>query len=197
MNVETWSDDVFCISQHEGFLRADRPSKPVLVGHSLGAYVCIGTAIRHNNWYRVGGTYQGLCGHLPTFACSYAGLVLLDAALPHPYSFGDEDAARRIAELRARVAPRPHRSHSVSVKPTDRFRLMPTQQVMIPTQSIHVLTQTVSGDILPRTQVRLPFLHEHIANHSVALAVDGKTWTWKFGQRAGTEPITPYQHTNT
>lgn len=136
LNVEKWSQDVFSVSQQEGFLRADRPSKPVLVGHSLGAYVCIGTAIRHRN--------------------SYAGLVLLDAALPHPFSFGDEDTVSQIAQVRERVARRPHRSHSVGVKPTERFRLMPPQQV------------------------RQPFLHEHIANHSVVLAADGKTWKWKF-----------------
>ena len=134
--------------------------------------------------------------HPLTFTCSYAGVVLLDAALPHPFSFGDEEIVRQIAEVRQRVSRRPHRSHSVRVKPTDRFRLMPPQQVVEPPLSICVSARGVSRDILPRLQVRQPFLHEHIANHSVALAADGQTWTWKFGSCARPQVILLFQSTN-
>lgn len=136
LSVETWSADVHGVSQQEGLFHVDRPSKPVLVGHSLGAYVCISTAMHHTQ--------------------CYAGLVLLDAALPHPWSFADKQALKQVWQVRDRVARRPQVPHSVQELPVDRFKLM------------------------PRQEVRQPFLHEHIANHSVNLAADATTWTWKF-----------------
>ena len=50
LSVETWSADVHGVSQQEGLFHVDRPSKPVLVGHSLGAYACISTAMHHTQW---------------------------------------------------------------------------------------------------------------------------------------------------
>jgi len=80
----------------------------------------------------------------------FDGLIVMDGGIPHPFHWLLGD---KIPSLRR---PERKREYPLSIVPQSRFKFMPPQQI------------------------RLPWLHEHIANKSVKYGPVAGTWTWKF-----------------
>lgn len=132
-----WADEVKEVMQHAGLLIPGRPA-PIVVGHSLGSFVAEEVAM---NWPEL-----------------ISGIVVLDGAIPHPFHWLPDDAddtspfnSRRPGGLDD--AGSGWRPYPASVRPRDRLRLAPPQEIP-------------------------GYMLNHVAETAVVRAADG-SWTWK------------------